>query len=401
MPASHLTNRIPSWLFLMGLVTALGPLAVDMYLPSFTSIARDFDAPTSHIERTLASYLLGLALAQLAYGPITDRYGRKIPLAAGLSIFIFASLMSSLADSAGELTFWRVVQAFGSAAGMVIPRAVIRDNLETRDAAKALSLIMLIMGVTPILAPLLGGQVLLFWNWRGIFLIMALGSALLLAGALMTMRETLPEDRRTPLAWKRIALSYADLLRDKVFIGYSLAGGFGSAGMFSYIAGSPRTFIEIYGVDPSRFGLLFGINAIALILASQVSARLLSRHTPQRLLRRAQAGMMIAVLTGLALTLTGMITLPLLMACLVCYMACQGFVNPNAAAMALDRQGHRLGVASALMGSMQMLAGSLAGMSISAWHSDTALPLTGILALCATLSCLFGRMAMNAAAPGA
>ena len=379
----------------MGLVTAMGPLAVDMYLPGFTAIASDFGVPTSHVERTLASYLLGLALAQLVYGPITDRFGRKLPLTVGLSIFITASLMSSLADSTGELMFWRVVQAFGGAAGMVIPRAVIRDNLDTRDAAKALSLIMLVMGVTPILAPILGGQILLFWSWRGIFLTMALCCSLLLAGALLCMRETLPAERRTPLAWRRIATSYSDLLRDRVFIGYSLAGGFGSAGMFSYIAGSPRTFIEVYGIDPSHFGLLFGINAAALILASQISARLLNRHTPQRLLRRAQNCMLLAVLTALTLTLTGIISLPLLMLCLAAYMGCQGFVNPNAAAMALDRQGHRLGMASALMGGMQMLAGATAGIGISLWHADSALPLIGILTACACLSWLCGRMAMN------
>ena len=398
MSTTLLSNRIPPWLFLMGVVTAIGPLAVDMYLPSFPFIAQDFGVPTSQIERTLAGYLLGLSIAQLAYGPLTDRFGRKIPLVTGLSIFIVASLMSCLASSASELTFWRVIQAFGSAAGMVIPRAVIRDNLETRDAAKALSLIMLIMGVTPILAPLLGGQILKLGSWRGIFLVMAAGAALLLASTLTTMRETLTKERRSPLAWKRIALSYADLLRDKIFIGYALAGGFGSAGMFSYIAGSPRTFIEIYGIDPSYFGLLFGANAVSLIFSSQVSARLLSRHTPQTLLRRAQNCMLVAVLIGLLLALTGIITLPLLMTCLICYMACQGFVNPNSAALALDRQGHRLGIASALMGSMQMLAGSLAGIGISVWHADSALPLTGLLALCGSLSWLCGRIAMHAVA---
>lgn len=387
---------IPRWLILMGLLSALGPLAIDMYLPAFPAIAQGLSTTPGHVERTLAGYLLGLAMAQLLYGPLADRYGRKKPLIAGVSIFIVASVGCAFTADIEHLTAWRVAQAFGGAAGIVIPRAVIRDNFDTRDASKALSILMLVMGVTPILAPILGGQVLAYANWRWIFGIMTLCGAVLLAGVVMTMKESLHPDRVIPLGIGIIGRNYLALLRSKQFICYALAGGFGSAGMFAYIAGSPRVFIEVLHVDPQHFGLLFGINAAALIVAAQVSARLLNRHTPQALLKHAQISLVFMTLAALILTLAGGITIVSLMLCLAGFMASQGFVNPNAAALALSEQGKRLGVASALMGTLQMLCGASAGMVVSVWQTHSTLPLTGTLALCACLSWLFGRMAMKA-----
>ncbi len=394
-PSSSLTV-IPRWLILMGLLTALGPLAIDMYLPAFPAIAQGLDTTPGYVERTLASYLFGLAMAQLFYGPFADRYGRKKPLIAGVFIFIVASIGCAFTNDIEHLIGWRIAQAFGGAAGIVIPRAVIRDNFDTRDASKALSILMLVMGVTPILAPILGGQVLVFGSWRGIFAIMAVCGGALLIGAMMIMKETLHPDRVIPLGLGIIARNYLALLRHKQFVCYTLAGGFGSAGMFAYIAGSPRVFIEVFHVDPQHFGLLFGVNAASLIVAAQVSARLLNRHTPQALLKKAQISLAIMTLVALTLTLAGAITLLSLMLCLAGFMASQGFVNPNAAALALSEQGKRLGVASALMGTLQMLCGASAGLAISIWQTPSALPLTSMLAGCACLSWLFGRIALKA-----
>lgn len=397
-PPEHSSlNVIPRWLILMGLLTALGPLAIDMYLPAFPAIVAGLGATQGDIERTLAGYLFGLALAQLFYGPFADRYGRKRPLLLGLAIFTVSSIACGLTSDIEHLTLWRIAQAFGGAAGIVIPRAVIRDNFDTRDASKALSLLMLVMGVTPILAPILGGQVLAFGSWRGIFAIMAACGAMLFIAVAWTMRETLHRDKVIPLGLGIIASNYSGLLRHKRFLCYTLAGGFGSAGMFAYIAGSPRVFIDLFQVDPKYFGFLFGINAAALICTSQISARLLNRLTPETLLKRAQVTLVGMTLLAVVLTLSGAITLTWLMVCLVGFMASQGFVNPNSAALALREQGHRLGVASALMGTLQMLCGALSGLAVSAWQSDTPLPLTGMLALCACLSWLFGRMALKAA----
>lgn len=395
-PAYSSLTVIPRWLILMGLLTAIGPLAIDMYLPAFPAIADGLGTTPGHVERTLASYLFGLAMAQLFYGPFADRYGRKKPLIAGLLIFIVASIGCAFTTDIEHLTWWRIAQAFGGAAGIVIPRAVIRDNFDTRDASKALSILMLVMGVTPILAPILGGQVLAFGSWRWIFGIMTVCGIALLGGVVLTMKETLHPERVIPLGFAIIGRNYLALLRHKPFMCYTLAGGFGSAGMFAYIAGSPRVFIEVFNVDPQHFGILFGINAASLIVAAQVSARLLNRHSPEALLKKAQISLVAMTLVALVLTLTGIITLLLLMLCLAGFMASQGFVNPNAAALALTEQGKRLGVASALMGTLQMLCGASAGLAVSIWQSPSPLPLTGMLALCACLSWLFGRIALKA-----
>ncbi|MFA5521257.1 MAG: Bcr/CflA family multidrug efflux MFS transporter [Castellaniella sp.] len=388
-------NRIPGWLLLMGLLTALGPLAIDMYLPAFPAIAQDLGTHHGHVEQTLAGYLFGLALAQLFYGPIADRFGRRRPLLLGLCIFIIATMGCAQAQDIGHLVGWRIAQAFGGAAGMVIPRAVIRDNFDTRDASRALSLLLLIMGVTPILAPILGGQLLIWTSWRWIFHAMTLIAGLLLLSAMIGMRETLAREYVTPLRPGIIARNYRELLAHRRFLCYTLAGGFGSAGMFTYIAGSPRIFMEIYGVDPRWFGVLFGLNAAALIVSSQISARLLSRHAPEQLLRRAQVSLVAMTIPALALTLADQLDLIMLMFSLMGFMASQGFVNPNSAALALHEQGHRLGAASAMMGALQMLCGAGAGVLVSLWQSADALPLTGLLAACALLSWLFGRLALK------
>ncbi len=390
---------IPSWLILMGLLTALGPLAIDMYLPAFPAMVSNLQTTQGEVERTLAGYLFGLAIAQLFYGPFADRYGRKTPLMAGLLLYTIASLGCALSTDIEHLVLWRMVQAFGGAAGMVIPRAVIRDNFETREASKALSVLLLVMGVTPILAPILGAQVLVLASWRWIFGIMALCSIGLLAAVIMTMRETLKPERVIPLGIGIIARNYSALLAHKSFMFYSLAGGFGSAGMFAYIAGSPRVFIDVYQIDPRYFGLYFGINAASLIVASQVSSKLLNRHSPEQLLKRAQWLVLAATVCGVMLTLAGGLNLTFLMLSLMGFMVGQGFVNPNAAALALSEQGKRLGVASAMMGTLQMLCGTVSGLAVSAWQSDTALPLTGMLFVCGFLSWLFGRLAVKSSLP--
>lgn len=394
-PTLSSRGALPGWLILMGALTAIGPFAIDMYLPAFPTIAVNLGVPRGDVERTLAAYLIGLALAQVFYGPMADRYGRKPPLMVGLALFMIASLGCALAGSVEALTGWRVVQAMGGAAGIVIPRAVIRDHYETHEAARAMSLLMLIMGLAPILAPLAGGQLLGFASWRSLFWVMLAGGAMLMTAVVLIMKESLTPERVVPLRWHTIVQNYRALFAHRGFMAHSLAGGFGQAGMFAYIIGSPRVFIELYGVDPKYYGLLFGTNALSLIICSQIIARLLRTHTPRQLQRRALTSLACASLAAVALTLVGWMTLPLLMACLICYMGSQGFVNPNSAALALSDQGKRLGAASALLGTLQLSCGALAGFAVSAWQTDSALPLTTTLATCACLSWLSGRVAQS------
>lgn len=397
-PNLHLTRQFPSWLVLMGFLTALAPLAIDMYLPAFPMIAADLHTTEANVERTLASYLFGMALAQLFYGPISDRFGRKIPLLFGLLLFSTSSFIVAFSQDIEHLTLWRIAQAFGGAAGAVIPRAVIRDQLNTRDAAKALSLIMLIMGATPILAPIVGSQVLVFSDWRSIFYIITACGLILLLAATLSMRETLDPKHVRALKPKVIATTYLELLTHRGFLFYTLATAFGLAGMFAYISGSPRTFISVFNISPSWFGFLFGLNAFCLILASQIGARLLNYYKPERLLYMAQNTQLAIAIVGLICTLLGIINIYGLMAMLMGFMACQGIISPNAAALALSAQGHRLGVASALMGTLQMLCGALAGLAVSSWQQLSALPLVVVLTICVVISWLSGRKALKQSA---
>jgi len=323
-----------------------------------------------YVPAGLSGHGIGLSLAQIFYGPLADRYGRKPPLIAGLTLYMLASLGCAWASDVESLTLWRVAQAVGGACGIVIPRAVVRDHYDTQEAARALSILFF----------------------------MAAGAAVLLAVVAWRLPESLPASRATPLAWRTISGNYGALLKHRRFMLYSLAGGLGSAGMFAYIAGSPRLFIEYFGVSPQHYGWFFGANAMALIAGSQVSARLLRRHPAQALLPLAQHCVAAAALVLLALTLAGVASLPLLMAGLLVFMASLGVINPNAAALALAEQGQRLGVASALLGTLQLGCGALAGFAVSSLPMPGALPLALVLALCATLSWLAG---VGARRPGA
>lgn len=392
-PSQHLGRTVPAWLVLLAFLTAIGPIAIDMYLPAFITMAEDLNATPGDVERTLASYLFGVAIAQLFYGPLADRFGRRVPLFIGLSIFLIASFACALSTDINHLFLWRIIQAFGGAASMVIPRAVIRDRLDTNEAAKALSMLMVIMGVTPILAPIIGGQFLIFLSWHSIFYFMAAFAALMLLLSWRHMEETLNPARRQNLHPKTIFKNYALLVTHRGFLLYALAGAFGSAGMFAYISGSPRVFIQTFGIDPSLFGFVFGLNAASFIGMARVNARLLSRFNPVQLLITAQIAQVLTTLITLTLSLLGWLNLPLTMLALVIFMGALGLINPNASALALSRHGRRLGSASALLGTLQMFAGAVSGLIISMWSVNSTLPLASILFFCALASWFCTRVA--------
>jgi DHA1 family bicyclomycin/chloramphenicol resistance-like MFS transporter len=380
----------------MGALTAIGPISIDMYLPAFPEMAANLGATGSQVERTLAAYLIGMAGAQLIYGPLADRFGRKPPLYGALIVYILASAGCALAPTVEFLTVCRVVQAMGGAAGMVISRAVVRDHYSTQEAARALSMLMLVMGIAPILAPLVGAQVLTLAGWRGIFAVITLAGIALLIAVSRIMVESLPHEKQVALSWGHIFRTYWGLIRHRRFVAFALSGGMGSATMFAYIVASPRLFIEYFGVSPQSYGFIFGFNALSLIVGSQVSARLLKTHRPEKLLPWALLAMMSAGLSALALILIGWITMPLIMLCMMSFMFTQGFVGPNSAAMALSDQGRQLGSASAMMGTITMSCGALAGLTVSLWDMAGPAPLGWIMGGCTTLAFFLGRSARRA-----
>ena len=387
---------LPGWLLLMGALTAIGPISIDMYLPAFPDMATSLNATGSQVERTLAAYLIGMAGAQLIYGPLADRFGRKPPLYGALLVYILASAGCALAPTVEFLTICRVIQAMGGAAGMVISRAVVRDHYSTQEAARALSMLMLVMGIAPILAPLVGGQVLALTGWRGIFAIITVAGIALLVAVSRIMVESLPPEKQVALSWGHIFRTYGGLITHRRFVAFALSGGMGSATMFGYIVASPRLFIEHFGVSPQFYGFIFGLKALSLIIGSQVSARLLKTHRPEKLLPWALTAMMTAGLSALAFTLLGWITMPLIMLCMMCFMFTQGFVGPNSAAMALSDQGRQLGSASAMMGTITISCGALAGLTVSLWGTAGPAPLSWIMGGCTTLAFFLGRSARRA-----
>lgn len=376
------TRLIAGWIMLMGALTAIGPLSIDMYLPAFPAIAREF-AATGRVELTLASFFTGLALGQLFYGPLSDRFGRKPPLYAGLALYALASVGASLAGQVEALIAWRFLQGLGGCAGMVIARAVVRDRCSPPEAAQAFSMLMLVMGLAPILAPLLGSYLLLAGGWRSLFLVLAAFGAFCLLLTWRGLGESLVQ-RLPRLELRKVLSAYAGLLRDRHFSGHVLASGLAFSGMFAYIAGSPFVLMQLHGLDGRHYGWVFGANALGLITASQVNARLLrrARHDMRTLLRRGLATAALAGIVLLALALTGQLPLPLLLPGLFLYVASLGFISPNASASALAGHGHQAGTASALMGALQFLLATLAGAAMGLWHDGSALPLAAALAVC-------------------
>jgi DHA1 family bicyclomycin/chloramphenicol resistance-like MFS transporter len=378
---------------LLGALTAMGPLAIDMYLPSFPTIAGELGTTTAAVQATAAAYFLGLAAGQAFYGSFSDRVGRKLPLYVGLVLFILASIGCALVTSVEGLAALRFVQALGGCAEMVVARAVVRDRFDERDGIRVLSLLLLVMGVAPILAPTIGGQLLVAFGWRAIFWVLAAYGVAGLIAVVMFLPETLPPERRQAHSLGRLVRVYGTLLRDRRYMGYVLAGSFIISGMFAYIAGSPFVFIELFGVAPDRFGLFFGANAFGLIAASQVNGRLAHRGDPRRIVRVVLPVSGVAGLVLLAATLTGIGGFPAVLVPLFVFVSSLGFVLPNTTVLAMAPHGSVAGSASALMGTVQFLLGAIAGGLVGVFANGTAVPLGTVIAVCGVAAlAAYGRI---------
>lgn len=375
-------------LLILGALSAFGPMAIDFYLPSFPALAHAFDTDVEHIQLSLSAYFAGLAIGQLLYGPLADRVGRRIPLLVGVSIFTLASLACAFVPDLEWLIAARFIQALGGCAGMVISRAVVRDLCDPIAAAKAFSQLMLVMGLAPILAPLCGGLLLDLAGWQSIFFCLTLFSALAGAAIALWLPETIPAGPRAPL--RGAGRQYLALFSDRSFLTYALTGGVAVAGMFSYIAGSPFVFIQLYGVPPEHYGWIFGSNAAGFILMAQVNARLLRYRGPGFWLRRAVWVYFACGATLLAITLARPAELWPLLIPLFGAIACLGFLLPNAAACAMASQGRHAGSASALMGSLQFTVAAGASALVGALHDGSALPMALVITACGLAAALLG-----------
>lgn len=370
-------------ILILGALSAFGPLAIDFYLPGFPAMAIAFGTDEKHIQSTLAAYFLGLSIGQLAYGPIADRFGRRIPLLGGVVLFTLASLACAYAPTLDTLVIARFVQALGGCAGMVLSRAIVSDKCDAVGSAKVFSQLMLVMGLAPILAPMLGGLMVNLYGWQSIFIALTLFSALCLLAVALWLPESLPANQpRPPLSG---ALGqYWRLIKDPVFLGHALTGGIAIAGMFAYIAGSPFVFIKLYSVPAEHYGWLFGTNAAGFILVAQVNARLLAKRGPAFLLARMVWLYLAAGLVLLAISALHPEALwPLLIPLFVC-IASLGCIIPNASACAMNGQGARAGSASALMGCLQFSVAAGAAALVGILHDGSAMPMAMVITLCGT-----------------
>jgi DHA1 family bicyclomycin/chloramphenicol resistance-like MFS transporter len=367
----------------LGRVSAIGPAAMDAYLPGLPELARDFGASPSAAQITVTTYLLGLALGQLLSGPLSDVHGRRRPLVAGMAVFTVTTLACSLAPSLSVLAGMRLVQGTAAAVGVAVGRAIVRDLYAGAAGARYLSRLMMVIGLAPILAPVIGGQLLRFTSWRGVFVALSLlGLALTAVGARL-LPETLPRERRRAAGIGVTLRAFAQLLADRRFVGFVLIVGLGGGAMIGYVAGSSFVLQDVYGASPQLYGVLFGLNAVFLVAGAQVNAQLLATRSPRSLLR---VGLVMLVVAGVVLVVivslptAGLVTV---VAPLMLQMASWSFVQANALALALTDHPEVAGTAAALLGVSQYAFGAFAAPLVGLGGSDTALPMALVIAACA------------------
>ncbi|MDI6103605.1 multidrug effflux MFS transporter [Actinoplanes sp. NEAU-A12] len=349
---------------ILGLVTAIGPLSLDMYLPALPEMARDLEVSASEVQLSLTSCLVGMALGQLFFGPLSDRWGRRRPLVIGLAAYAVISFLIALAPSAPVLTGLRLLQGLAGGVGVVIARAVVRDVSSGVAAAKLFSSLTLIFGLAPIAAPSLGSAVLRLTSWHGVFVALGIIAVLLTLLVAVGLPETLPPRRRSAGGLAAMTGTARSIFTDRVFVGYALAQSFTFAALFAYISGSAFALQDGYGLSPAGYSLLFGANAIGLIILSQANNWLLNRWSLRRLFHLGLAVQSVAGVLALAGALLG--SLPVLASGLFLLVGAIGVIQPNTTTLALDRYPANAGSAAALLGGAQSViaaaAAPLAGL---------------------------------------
>ncbi|MDE2515306.1 MAG: multidrug effflux MFS transporter [Rhodospirillales bacterium] len=371
---------MPGWLpILLGFLTAVGAASTDMYLPAFPAIETSLHGAPGSAQITLATWFAGLAVGQLTQGTLADRFGRRAPLIAGMVLYTVTAAASALAPSIFWLSVLRALSAIGASAGMVIPRAVVRDIAEGHAAAILMSRLMLVMGVAPILAPTLGGVILGFASWRTLFWLLTGYGALCVVLVAWLLPETLPPVRRTRLAAGEQCARYLYILREPVFASHACIMGAGAFAMFAYIGGASPVFIDGFGVSPTRFGMIFGLCACGLIGGAQVNARILGRFGFAAVLGATVRVLLMACLILAAIALARFASPLPIIPPLFCAIACFGFLNPNTTVGALTRHAAHAGAASALLGTVQFTCGAISGLAVGFLTDGTARGMAGLM----------------------
>jgi DHA1 family bicyclomycin/chloramphenicol resistance-like MFS transporter len=353
------------WIMLLALLTALGPLSIDMYLPALPQMAHDFGVSTQMVANTLPAYFFGLAVGQLVYGPLSDRIGRKKPLYFGLALYAVASLFCVLATNEWGLIAARILQALGGCVGVVMARAAIRDRLDVQGSAQAFSSMMIVMGLAPILAPMIGAWILIWFPWQAIFIALSIVGAICWLCVHFFFKETLAIDKRLKLSPYQVVTLYGAIFKDASFRLPMFAGCLTGAALFCYISSAPAVFMDQYGLNQQEFAYAFGLNAFGIMLMSSLNKHLTSRV---EITKRLKAGSLVQVTGAIIVFIAGLIpAAPLWLVMLGLFLAISGIglTGPNAMALAMSKQGARAGTASAIMGSMQFACGLLGGVLLN------------------------------------
>jgi DHA1 family bicyclomycin/chloramphenicol resistance-like MFS transporter len=381
-------------ILILGALTALGPFSIDMYLPGFPAIAQSLHTTAPQVALSLSSFFVGISAGQLLYGPLLDRFGRKKPLYFGLGLYIVASLGCLAVHRIETLIALRFVQAIGSCAAAVASVVMVRDLFPVKESAKVFALLMLVLGVSPLLAPTIGGYVTAAFGWQAVFLVLgALGALLLLATALWLPNSYTP-DTTLSLRPQPILTNFWAVLREPQFTTYALTGAVSFSGLFAYVAGSPLVFMDIYHVEGKVYGWIFAFLSIGLIGSSQLNSLLLRRYQSEQIVLVALGCQLLTTGVLLGLTSAGVLGLGGTIALLFLFLCCLGFTSPNTSALSLAPFTRNAGSASALMGALQMGAGALASVGVSLFDARTAVPMVALMAgpsLLALVVLLIGR----------
>ncbi|KAF6579651.1 multidrug effflux MFS transporter [Paenibacillus sp. EKM211P] len=381
MVAADMTKSRILWIaFVLGALSAFGPLSIDMYLPSLPTLADNLHTTTSLAQLSLTACLLGLAVGQIVAGPLSDVRGRRGPLVISLILYAAASLLCVFAPNIAVLIALRFIQGLTGSAGIVISRAVARDLYSGKELTRFFSLLMLVNGVAPIAAPVLGGVILNFVSWRGVFMVLCVVGVAMLIAVVLGLPETLPTNRRSSGGLKQTLGTLSHLFADRRFMGYALSQALITGAMFAYIAGSPFVLQDIFGVSPQTYSIIFAVNGLGIVLFSQLTGRLVGRFSERQLLL---SGLVISAVAGISLLIVAFTGGQLLAVLIPMFfvVSCVGIVSTTTTSLAMQSQQRSAGSASAMLGLLPLLLGSIASPLVGLGSGTTPVPMAVVIAI--------------------
>jgi DHA1 family bicyclomycin/chloramphenicol resistance-like MFS transporter len=374
------------YVLVLGSMTALGPFSIDMYLPGFVDIAASLKTTVATVGLSLSSYFIGISVGQLLYGPLLDRYGRKPPLYAGLGLYIAVTFVCMQAKDINTLIVLRFIQALGSCAAAVAAMAMVRDLFGAKESAKVFSLLLLVLGASPMIAPTAGGYIVTIWGWRVVFLVLLILGVLITLLTIFFLPESYPADKNFSLKPLPILKNFLSVLRVPQFLVYVGVYAFAFAGLFAYVTGSPLVFMDVFHLSKKTYGWVFAFLSVAFIGLSQLNGLLLRKYTSEQIIRVALTGQVLVAVIFLVGNMAGWYGLGYTIFLLFLFLACLGFTNPNAAALCLAPFSKNAGTASSMLGFLQMGIGTLASVAVSVFNNGTSTPMVVVIAVTSVLA---------------